>query len=84
MKTVIPDVVEHPGTWLTRLELEELAAELRRRGHRVSADVLLDVGAEGCFAHHAAQRACAVAPELGRVEAERFEPRLQRCGHEDG
>lgn len=65
-----------PPSWLTRLEVEELAAELRRRGHGISPDVLLDPAADGCWTHHAAQRACAVAPMLARDEAEVLVVRL--------
>lgn len=55
--------------WRARTEVEAFAAELRSRGYRVSEDVLLDVGRDGCFAGHAVVRACAVAPTLPREEA---------------
>ena len=63
------DVLDGPGVWLTRLEVEEFADELRARGYRVTADHLLDPATDGVFAGRVVVRACAVAPGLPREEA---------------
>lgn len=63
-------MTEEPrGTWLTKAEVEAVAIELRARGHRVTADHLLDPAADGVFAGRVVVRACAVAPTLPREDA---------------